>query len=237
MINLDFYPKDISDISKLSAVFKADNFVLGLFDSRLNIIGHRSKLNAKDFNEVMSLYPRVPVSIAVKTLFFGHFQEVPQVQQDDFSKHVDKMTGQDIYCVYEAPFIPDGCICNHFSTTINHHYYLQKGNLVYIHFDKTRFHIYIQSDGLMLLYNSYDYINEDDVLFILKTIEESFPLDYCQFETLVGGYLEPSSKLLSFLQNFIPNLRMVAPRYSVVSANPDLKPYHYIDHIMNVLCV
>ena len=237
MIDLDFRSKDINTNSKLSAIFTADNFVYACFDQDHNMLSYSSGHKAEEFNAIANSFDPSNLKIAIKTTHFGHFGDKSRIPFDKHKLTLDKMTGVDIWAAYERPFVDENFNTRHFSTLLQHEYYLNKDEIFHIHFDKDQIHFYLQNDGEVILYNHFPLNDVDDLIYYHSFITQSFDLDVEIVPLYLSGLVEVNSKIHKALQPFHRNLIFVQGANNDIKSNrEDLHIYHFYDHFMNIQC-
>ena len=225
---------------KLSAVFMADNFVYGLFDSNDVLVGAYDLHPYQEFDAVIKKWQPDVIKVGVKSIFFGHFGDLSRVPPSplESAKSIDKMTGQSIWCVYESPFTPKDLPVRHFSTLINHHYFLRHPKAFHIHFDEDHMHFYLQKHGEMLLYNMYRLDAVGDLMFYFSLLSQSFDVDPQKIPIYLSGMLDTESKLYNKLSSLHTNFEFAE---YVVNADQSLpksiKAHHHFEHFINISCV
>ncbi len=237
MVDLEFDSNTLGvNNIKLSAIFEADNFVYSTFDQDNNMLSFNRGLPYTEFDTVINTINPVTTKVAVKTPFFGHFGDQERIPMEG-QFFIDKMTGQNIWCSYESPFTPKGVSIKHFSTLLNHEFYLDHRPIFHIHFDEDLFHIYVQNNGELMLYNCYKMDGEGDLLYYHSLISQALDLNV-EFNTLrLSGMIEHYSKAYTQLSPFHNHIEFVnSPDVNIITTREDLKPYHFYDHIINLKC-
>ncbi len=241
MINLRFQPISSSDKEvKLSAIFKADNFVYTTFDENDNLLSYHDAVNFDQFSFIQERYPLLKtVKVAVKTPFFGHFGDINRIPFDQNKMLIDKLTGSEIWCAYESPFTLEEMEVKHFSTLVHHHFYRSNQDVFFIHFDPDQMHFYVQKEGQIVLYNSYPFEKVDDLLYYHSFIAQSLDVDTQNIPLHFSGHIEFNSIAFSKLSPFHNVIKFIeaSKDTSIVSTRSDLNLHHFFDHIANIKCV
>lgn len=237
MINLKF-DSDIAGVKdiKLSAIFEADNFVYTTFDQDNTMLSYNGGKSYKSFDSLIDNLQPSTIKVAVKSKMFGHFGDQERIPIEG-QKYIDKMTGKDIWCAYESPFTPKDVSVKHFSTVLNHEFFLNNDDVFLIHFDEDHLHFYVQSKGDMILYNCYQMKVEADLLYYHSLISQSLQIDVENTTLVLTGIIEEKSKAYTQLSPFHNKIQFGSGlNFKIKTDRQDLKPHHFFDHMINLRC-
>jgi len=238
MIDIDFTSAN-TDLKnkKLSAIFSADNFVYTLFDEQDTMVACRSMNDFRSFDSLVEELAPSSISIVVKTIHFGHFGDVSRIPFQSPAMKIEKLTGQEKWCAYEAPLTPRERNVRHFSTVLNHHYYLRSNKVFQIHFDQERIHFYLQKDGEIVLYNCYPMASYTDLLYYYTFISQSIDVDPNTVPLYLSGLIDRNSKAFIELAALHNDIRFISlDQFSIHTTRQDLRKHYYFDHFINILC-
>ena len=240
MIHLDFDCNPIREYNNtiLSVIFKADNFVFVIFDPDNRILCHHSHNELGSYQAVLDQYQPALIKNAVKTNLFGHFASEDSIKSQYSNLNVDKMTGQDIWCAYDVSMLPKSIPTRHFSTLVNHHFFIRNKRLMHIHFDENEMHVYVVKKGEMILYYVFPFDGSGDLLYYHTLVVEGLGINTAETPLILSGLIEEGSKAYQTISSYHADIRFAnTPRYTVNSSISELKPHHFLDHIVNIECV
>jgi hypothetical protein len=135
------------------------------------------------------------------------FSQNPQTQDTtDFTTAVNKLTGQEVYVKYINPHINISAE-RHLVTLLDDHYFLEKKNVVHLHFESRYLHFYIRQNGLFIFYNSYEIENETDILYYTSLVFDNLNDDVSKdAHWALSGYIDEGSvfhqKILAHFNDF-----------------------------------
>lgn len=198
-----------------------------------------SKISILSFTDKNMTLPLGVDSRIVGSVPMFDFQQVyvEKVINQDLATYFGFSQGQQlaIASVFEGKMYE----VHHFPSVLSSFFIGQADTFFHIHIENKRCYIYGQKDHKMTFYNSYEMIDDTDLLYhLINTMQESGlpPLDTT---VTISGWVEPDSPLFKLLKSYVPNINFMnlGDQALLGTQIEGYKLHHYFAHFAHALCV
>jgi hypothetical protein len=263
MYQRDFDFSDDINSYKLSVVLIADSFFYGIFDHNNQLICHQTYTNLK-YSQPHTLgdlvadqrlkraYQHIVVAVLSGEMYtVDHIDVVlentlPGLElKKPFS---EKIPGQNLYNLYgithQQSHTLDELFGHHrikmisFPSLLAMYYLGQPQAMMHIHLEENTTYIYTQNDTKLLMYNSFETKNMQDILYFSLAVANESQLDVTLEPVIMSGWVESDSTLYKNLNSYFGKFGHIQdPTFFIhPSVTIGTKPHFYFVHFLNAIC-
>lgn len=263
MIQRDFDFSSTDNSVKLSVVLMADSFFYGIFDDQNRMICHQSYIGlVYSDSQTIDLinsdarlsrnFAKISIIVMSGDNHQIDFQDDQLVQLFPSLElkniKVEKVIGQSLYNYFGLSPHQENILKNLWPTSDYKYksipnllsaYHLGTSTpLLHIHIEEGIIYTYAQSDGKMLLYNSFVTKSKSDILYFALATCQAANIDPAIDPVVVSGWIEKDSILYKELNGYIADLRILLDEsHQLHSHLSDInKAHYYFIHHANIQC-
>lgn len=263
MYQRDFDFSEEINSYKLSVVLIADSFFYGIFDQNGVLVCHQSYTHllysqASSIQVILSDH-RLNRSFEhiVVAVLSGEMYTVDQVEaaleqvlpglqlKKTFN---EKIPGQNLYNLFGITTHQSTLLDQVFgskkvkivsSPSLLAMYYLgQPQAMMHLHIEENTTYIYTQNATKLLMYNSFETKNLQDILYFSLAVAQESNLDVATDPVSISGWIESDSPLYKNLQSYFGRFEIIKePTFKLhPSVTNGTKPHYYFVHFLNAIC-
>lgn len=263
MYQRDFdFSEEISSY-KLSVVLIADSFFYGIIDQNGTLVCHQSYTqllysNASSIQDILA-DQRLKRSFAhiVVAVLSGEMYTVDQLEPElaqtlpglQLKKtYSEKIPGQNLYNLFGITTHQARLLDQIFGSkkvktvscpSLLAMYYLGQPNaMMHLHIEENRTYIYTQNATKLLIYNSFETNNLQDILYFSLAVAQDSNLDVSSDQVSLSGWIESDSPLFKNLQSYFGKFDII--KETTFDLHPTVtsgtKPHYYFIHFLNAIC-